>query len=86
MHVRKPMTPARVALATTRRFGQGWHDQAVADPFNLLTALSRVRGCCSLGDYVGMAARPRGFIAAYPMARPVAAHAIDVYVSRATVP
>jgi hypothetical protein len=78
--------PARVALATTRRFGHGWRDQPVAGPFNLLTARTRLRGCCALGDYVGMAAQRRGFIAAYPMAKPVAAHAIDVYVSRATVP
>lgn len=76
--------PARVALATTRHFGHGWRDQAVAGPFNLLTARSRLRGCCSLGDYIGLAAQPHGFIAAYPMAKPIARHSIDVYVSRAT--
>lgn len=78
--------PAQVALATTRHFGRGWRDQPVAGPFNLLSARSRIRGCCSLGDYVALAAQPRGFIAAYPMAKPVAAHAIDAYVSRTTFP
>jgi hypothetical protein len=73
--------PARVALDTTRRFGH-WRTHRVAGPFNILTAVDIVRGCCAIGDYVNMARLPHGLIAAYPMAKPVSRHQTDVYVSR----
>jgi hypothetical protein len=73
--------PARIAVDTTRRFGH-WRTHRVAGPFNILTAVDRVRGCCALGDYVNMARLPHGLIAAYPMAMPVSRHQANVYVSR----
>jgi hypothetical protein len=76
--------PARIKLDTTRRFGGRWHTHRVAGPFNMLTAVDRVRGCCAIGDYVNMAPLPHGLIAAYPMAKPLSRHQTDVYVSRIT--
>lgn len=76
---------ARVALATSRDGARHWsRSHPVAGPFNLLTAGSVARGCCSLNDYVGMARLPHGLVAAFPMARPLARHAIDVYFTRIT--
>jgi hypothetical protein len=76
--------PARVALATSRDRGRHWSHRPVAGPFNLLTAGSNVRGCCLLGDYVGLGRRPQGFAAAFPMAKPIAQNAIDVFFTRIT--
>ena len=78
---RRGVWPARVAVDTTRRFGH-WRSHRVAGPFNMLTAVDIVRGCCAIGDYVNMARLPHGLIAAYPMAKPVSRHQTDVYVSR----
>jgi hypothetical protein len=71
-----------VALATSRDRARHWSRQSVAGPFNLLTAASVARGCCSLNDYVGMAGLPHGLVAAFPIAKPLAQHAIDVYFTR----
>jgi hypothetical protein len=75
---------ARVALATSHDGARHWSNHAVAGPFNLLTAGSVARGCCSLNDYVGMARLPHGLVAAFPIAKPLAKHAIDVYFTRIT--
>jgi hypothetical protein len=76
---------ARVALATSRDGARHWSSShPVAGPFNLLTAGSAARGCCSLNDYVGMARLPHGLVAAFPIARPLAKHTIDVYFTRIT--
>jgi hypothetical protein len=74
---------ARVALATSRDGARQWSSsRPVAGPFNLLTAGSVARGCCSLNDYVGIARLPHGLVAAFPIAKPLAQHAIDVYLTR----
>jgi hypothetical protein len=75
---------ARVALATSRDHGSHWSRHAVAGPFNLLTAGSVARGCCSINDYIGIARQPHGLVAAFPLAKPIAKHAIDVYFTRIT--
>jgi hypothetical protein len=76
--------PARVSLATSRDRGRRWSNRPVAGRFNLLTAGSNVRGCCLLGDYIGMARLPHGFAAAFPMSKPMARNAIDVFFTRFT--
>jgi photosystem II stability/assembly factor-like uncharacterized protein len=83
---RNGVWPAQVMLATSRDRAEHWSSRAVADPFNLLTAATvpAYRGCCVLGDYVGMSRLPHGFAAAFPMAKPFAANAIDVYFTRIT--
>jgi hypothetical protein len=76
--------PARVALATSRDRARHWSRHRVGGPFNLLTADGvRYRGCCFVGDYIGLARTPHGFAGAFSMAKPVARHAIDVYFVRA---
>jgi hypothetical protein len=72
----------RVMLATSRDRARDWTRRQVAGPFNLLTAGSVVRGCCSLNDYVEMGRLPHGFVAAFPMAKPRARHDIDVFFTR----
>jgi hypothetical protein len=76
--------PARVALATSRDHGRHWSRRAVAGPFNLLTAGSKARACCFLGDYEGIARVPHGLVAAFSMGRPIARNKVDVYFSRIT--
>jgi hypothetical protein len=76
--------PARVALQTSRDRARHWTRHRVGGPFNLLMAGSVARGCCSLNEYVGMARLPHGLVAAFPMAKPLARHAIDVYFTRIT--
>ena len=76
---------ARVALATSRDGARQWSSsRPVAGPFNLLTAGSVARGCCSINDYIGIARQPHGLVAAFPLAKPIARHAIDVYFTRIT--
>jgi hypothetical protein len=76
--------PGKVMLATSRDRGSHWTSRQVAGPFNLLTAGSTVRGCCTLNDYVEMGRLPHGLVAAFPMAKPQARHAIDVFFTRIT--
>ncbi len=75
---------ARVVFDTSQDSGRHWTRRTLAGPFNVLTATGRIRGCCALGDYIGMAGLPRGLVTAYPMAKPVAVHKIDVYFTRIT--
>jgi hypothetical protein len=76
--------PARVALATSHDRGQHCARYRVAGPFNLLTAGSKARPCCYLGDYEAMARLPHGLAAAFSMAKPIARHQVDVYFTRIT--
>ena len=76
--------PARVALATSSDRGQRWARHRVAGPFNLLTAGSKARPCCYLGDYEGIARLPHGLAAAFSMGKPIARHKVDVYFTRIT--
>jgi len=77
--------PARLALATSRDRARRWSRRHVAGPFNLLTADGEnYRGCCFVGDYIGLATMPHGFAGAFSMAKPIARNAIDVYFMRAT--
>jgi hypothetical protein len=76
--------PARVALQTSRDRARHWSRHPVGGPFNLLTADGvNYRGCCFVGDYIGLTRTPHGFAGAFSMAKPVARHAIDVYFTRA---
>jgi hypothetical protein len=76
--------PARVAVATSRDSGRNWSRRAVVGPFNLLTAGSKARACCFLGDYEGIARLPHGMAAAFSIGRPIAKNSVDVYFSRIT--
>lgn len=76
--------PTRVALATSSDRGRHWSRQAVAGPFNLLTAGSEARPCCFLGDYEGSGRLPHGLVAAFPMGKPIAKNMVDVYFIRVT--
>jgi hypothetical protein len=76
--------PARVALATSRDRGRRWARHPVAGPFNLLATNNNERGCCLLGDYIGISRMPRGLAAAFSMAKPLAQNQIDVYFTRIT--
>jgi hypothetical protein len=76
--------PARVLLQTSRDRARRWSRHPVGGPFNLLTADGpRYRGCCFVGDYIGLTRTPHGFAGAFSMAKPIARHAIDVYFIRA---
>ena len=74
----------RVVLATSRDHGRHWSRHTVVKPFNLLTAGSRGRPCCFLGDYEGSGRLPHGFAFAYSVAKPQALNNVDVYFSRVT--
>jgi hypothetical protein len=77
--------PARVALETSSDRARHWTRHPVGGPFNLLTADGvHYRGCCFVGDYIGLARMPHGFAGAFSIAKPVARDAIDVYFVRAT--
>jgi BNR repeat-like domain len=77
--------PARAALQTSRDRARHWSRHPVSRPFNLLTADGEnYRGCCFVGDYIGLARMPHGFAGAFSMAKPIAPDAIDVYFTRAT--
>ncbi len=55
----------------------------MAGPFNFLTAGSKARPCCFLGDYEGAARLPHGIVAAVPMGEPTKNN-VDVYFARIT--
>jgi hypothetical protein len=74
----------RVVLATSRDHGRHWKRHTVVRPFNLLTAGSKGRPCCFLGDYEGSGSLPHGFAFAYSVAKPVSLNPVDVYLSRVT--
>jgi hypothetical protein len=75
--------PARVTLATSRDRARHWSQVPVSGPFNLLTADGvHYRGCCFVGDYIGLTRMPHGLAGAFSMAKPIARHAIDVYFTR----
>jgi hypothetical protein len=76
--------PARVLMATSTDRGRHWSTHRLAGPFNLLTAGSKARPCCFLGDYEGIAGVPNGFAAAFAMAKPIARNAVDAYFARVT--
>jgi hypothetical protein len=77
--------PARAALQTSRDRARHWSRHPVSRPFNLLTADGEnYRGCCFVGDYIGLTRMPHGFAGAFSMAKPIARNAIDVYFIRAT--
>ena len=71
-------------LATSRDHGRHWRRHTVVKPFNLLTAGSRGRPCCFLGDYEGSGRLPHGFAFAYSVAKPQALNNVDVFFSRVT--
>jgi hypothetical protein len=50
----------------------------IAGQFNLFSANTRARGGCFLGDYVGLARRPRGLVTAFTVGTPIAKAAVDV--------
>jgi hypothetical protein len=74
----------RVVLATSRDHGRHWKRHTVVKPFNLLTAGSRGRPCCFLGDYEGSGRLPHGFAFAYSVAKPISLNSVDVYFTRVT--
>ncbi|TMK39552.1 MAG: exo-alpha-sialidase [Actinobacteria bacterium] len=75
--------PARVALATSVHRARHWSQARVGGPFNLLKADGvHYRGCCFVGDYIGLTRMPHGFAAAFSMAKPIARHPIDEYFTR----
>jgi BNR repeat protein len=66
--------PARVAFAWSRNRGRTWRRSRIAGPTNLRTAEHPGGGAgIRIGDYFGLAARPRSFVAAYVLAKPQAA-------------
>ncbi|MGK2954863.1 MAG: sialidase family protein [Solirubrobacterales bacterium] len=73
--------PTRLKVAISRNQGRRWSQHAVAGPFNLLTAGSKARPCCFLGDYEGAARLPHGIVAAMPMGKPTMNN-VDVYFAR----
>jgi hypothetical protein len=73
----------RVVLAPSGDHGRHWRRHTVARPFNLLTAGSKGRPCCFLGDYEGSGRLPHGFAFAYSVAKPLARNNVDVYFTRA---
>ena len=73
--------PARVRVAISRNRGRAWSQHPVAGPFNFLTAGSKARPCCFLGDYEGAARLPHGIVAAMPMGEPTKNN-VDVYFAR----
>jgi hypothetical protein len=74
----------RVVLSTSRDHGRHWKRHTVVRPFNLLTAGSKGRPCCFLGDYEGSGRLPHGFAFAYSVAKPIARNNVDVYFTRVT--
>ena len=75
---------ARVVLATSRDHGRHWQRHLLTRPFNLLTAGSKGRPCCFLGDFEGSGRLPHGFAFAYSVAKPLALNAVDDFFSRVT--
>jgi hypothetical protein len=75
---------ARAWLETSRNRGRRWSRTRIAGQFNLFSANTRARGCCFLGDYVGMARLPRGLVTAFTVGTPIAKAAVDVRFSRIT--
>ena len=75
--------PARVRVAISRNHGRRWSQHRVAGPFNFLTAGSKARPCCFLGDYEGAGRLPHGIVAAVPMGEPTKNN-VDVYFARIT--
>jgi len=77
-----------VWFASSADHGDSWHVAHVAGPFDLHTARLSNRGDF-VGDYEGLAGLPRGFAAAFVMARPLAVDGpTDVFFASlpATVP
>ena len=60
-----------VWLASSADHGDTWRAAHVAGPFDMHTARLSNRGDF-VGDYEGLASLPRGFAAAFVMARPLA--------------
>lgn len=76
--------PTRVILAISRNRGHTWSRRRIGRQFNLLTAGSKARPCCFVGDYQGIARLQNGMLATTPMAKPPAKHKVDVFFSRIT--
>jgi len=76
--------PARVALATSSDRGGRWSRRAVAGPFNLLTAGSKARACCFLGDYEGITRLPQWYGGSVLDGEANRKHRVDVYFTRIT--
>jgi hypothetical protein len=74
----------RVVLATSRDHGRHFRRHTVVKPFNLLSAGSKGRPCCFLGDYEGSGRLPHGFAFAYSVGKPQALNNVDVYFTRVT--
>ena len=74
--------PTRVILAISRNHGRTWSRRRVGRQFNLLTAGSKARPCCFVGDYQGIAGLANGMLATTPMGQPPAKYRVDVFFSR----
>lgn len=73
---------ARAFLETSRNHGRKWSRTRLAGQFNLFSANTRARGCCFLGDYVGMSRLPHGVVTAFTVGMPIAKAAVDVRFTR----
>jgi hypothetical protein len=76
--------PTRVILAISRDHGRTWSRRPIGGRFNLLTAGSKARPCCFVGDYEGVARLQNGLVATTAMGKPRARHKVDVFFSRIT--
>jgi hypothetical protein len=74
--------PTQVILANSPDQGRTWSDQPIGGQFNLLTAGSKARPCCFVGDYQGMARLQNGLVATTAMSKPLAKYKVDVFFSR----
>jgi hypothetical protein len=74
--------PTQVMLATSRDQGRTWSHQPIGAQFNLLSAGSKARPCCFVGDYEGMARLQNGVVATTAMGKPLAKYMVDVFISR----
>jgi hypothetical protein len=74
--------PTQVILANSEDQGRTWSKQPIGGQFNLLSAGSKARPCCFVGDYQGMARLQNGLVATTAMGKPLAKYKVDVFFSR----
>jgi hypothetical protein len=74
----------RVILALSGNRNRTWSQRQIGRRFNLLTAGSKARPCCFVGDYQAMANLQNGLLATTPMGKPPAKFRVDVFFSRIT--
>jgi hypothetical protein len=75
-----------VYIATSRDRGISWDETHLAGPFDLATApqqSSPIGQLAWLGEYLGLTGVPGGFVAAFPMAKPLAQNGpSDIFAAR----